>query len=574
MSEAKTSKVLVAGVGALGARCAETLVELGQEVVLLDQDQNLPWFHRRALEGLPWHLGDVRDEGVLLAAGLREAQALIVTTGDEVHNLTVAMLAKRLAPELRVVVSLFSDGVLKDMAAGLTNTVVLDAAALTAPNFLYGALYPQLNQVVATPAGPYLLGAWASPSRSGWAAKPGQDDGDWIGLDPEGRSQEPLALGQAFVPVDTKAAGLWGGPRQGQGWAAWKPWWRRNRLSEVFAGPLLLVASALALLILLMTLYFSLAFGLAPLWALYFVVTTLTTTGFGDITPKAHQGWAVLAVILLMLAGPVLVGAVSALLTDLLLAIRLGGWLQSRNIPKEGHVIVYGLGRVGYRIHQELSRLGLPAVGIAKEVNQALAQRARLGGMPILAHGDGHLVLEEANLAKAKALLVVTDDESHNLHFAMECEHKHPSVQTAVRVNDPEFLKQLQQAWRFERVDGVAFNAATVFALAALGPSGLSDAFALGKAYWVVGTLVAGGPALPAGLAPSHWQGLGMTLLAWAPQEGPFTPNWPPGRTLQPGDRVVVASPWKAWVALPCGPASQQEVASERPASSRDGLGG
>lgn len=552
MSEA--APILVAGVGALGARCAHVLHQLGQPVRLLDREQAAPWVHRRELAGLPWHQGDVRDPEFLVQAGLLAAKALVVCTGDEVHNLSVATLAAQLAPGLRLVVALHSDGALKALALALPNAVVLDPAGLTAPNFLYGALYPALNQVVSTPAGPFLLGPWGAagsplaPSEAHQGARP------WAWLDPDGQSGEPLAQGMAFVPVDAFAREMGLFHPERVGWAALRPWWKRSQLSEVFAAPLALILSALTLLVFSSTAFFAWAFGLGPLRALYFVVTALSTTGFGDITPKDTQHGATLLVVLLMLAGPILVGSVSALLTDFLLAFRLGALFQQRSVPRKGHVIVYGLGRVGSRILAELERLGLPAVGIAKDLNQAMARRAQHRGVTVLAQGEGPIQLDEARWAGARALLIVTDDESHNLRMAMEAEAQRPGARTGVRVNDPEFLRHLQTPWRFERLDGVAHNAAPVFALACLGPASLCDAFALGQSHWAVGAWTVGDGPLRPGEGPADWRQRSVALLAWAPVGGAFQNQWPPGRLAEAGDRLVVAAPVAVWWGL-AGPA-------------------
>jgi trk system potassium uptake protein TrkA len=87
-------KVLIAGIGRLGAQAAHLLSAAGHQVTAVDADQ-------RALDGLDSDPvrrtihGDACEPDVLERAGAFNADLVIATTGDDEDNLVISLLAKR-----------------------------------------------------------------------------------------------------------------------------------------------------------------------------------------------------------------------------------------------------------------------------------------------------------------------------------------------------------------------------------------------------------------------------------------------------------------------------------------------
>ncbi|MCX5724630.1 MAG: potassium channel family protein, partial [Nitrospirae bacterium] len=69
------------------------------------------------------------------------------------------------------------------------------------------------------------------------------------------------------------------------------------------SAPLRTVFLVLLVLIAISVLVFHLGMDLSPVDSLYFVMTTVTTVGYGDITPRATHTWLKLYACLLMLLG-------------------------------------------------------------------------------------------------------------------------------------------------------------------------------------------------------------------------------------------------------------------------------
>src|SRR4029453_9440542 len=93
--------------------------------------------------------------------------------------------------------------------------------------------------------------------------------------------------------------------------------------------------------------------------AVYFTVTIMTTTGFGDIHLRNAPPPLQLYGVALMLSGTAALAILFALITDALISARLARVLGA-NIPRglHDHVVVCGLGNIGFRMVEQLPHLG------------------------------------------------------------------------------------------------------------------------------------------------------------------------------------------------------------------------
>jgi Trk K+ transport system NAD-binding subunit len=101
--------ILLVGLGHLGYRVAQNLLEMGQEIVAVEINAQEPFVARVQALGIPVIVDDATDERALRGAGLEKARAIILCTQNDTLNLKVALLARRLVPGIRVVLRIFDD---------------------------------------------------------------------------------------------------------------------------------------------------------------------------------------------------------------------------------------------------------------------------------------------------------------------------------------------------------------------------------------------------------------------------------------------------------------------------------
>ena len=97
---------VVCGVGRVGGNVAEELVKTQRGYVVVESDRaaldNWLEHHPHAL----YLHDDAADDDALIRAGVMHAAGVFAVTGDDSHNLMVAMSVKLLKPDVRVVVRL------------------------------------------------------------------------------------------------------------------------------------------------------------------------------------------------------------------------------------------------------------------------------------------------------------------------------------------------------------------------------------------------------------------------------------------------------------------------------------
>ena len=93
--------VLVIGAGKVGRATTQALKRKDVAVHVIDRDDTLC----RRLTGVADRVlvGDAADRSVLLAAGLADAPAVVLTTNDDAMNIYLTVYCRRLNPELRIV---------------------------------------------------------------------------------------------------------------------------------------------------------------------------------------------------------------------------------------------------------------------------------------------------------------------------------------------------------------------------------------------------------------------------------------------------------------------------------------
>ncbi len=136
--------VVLCGAGRVGYRVLEQLLKLDVDVVVLERNENAPFVQAVRSLGVPLLVDDGRARDSLDVVNIKGAQAIVCATDDDLANLNIALDARRLNPEIRVVMRLFDE----DLLAKVRDAFVVEAlstSALAAPAFAAAALDPSIH---------------------------------------------------------------------------------------------------------------------------------------------------------------------------------------------------------------------------------------------------------------------------------------------------------------------------------------------------------------------------------------------------------------------------------------------
>jgi voltage-gated potassium channel len=93
--------VIICGLGRVGRRLAEELVDEGVGFVVVDTE--MVRLQEAVERGYPYVEGDATEESVLLEAGITRARALVACVNSDADNVLTTLTAKGMRPELSVI---------------------------------------------------------------------------------------------------------------------------------------------------------------------------------------------------------------------------------------------------------------------------------------------------------------------------------------------------------------------------------------------------------------------------------------------------------------------------------------
>jgi Trk K+ transport system NAD-binding subunit len=529
--------VVLCGLNELGFRTLEELVRLGEDVVVVVGSAGGELSRGARELGAALVQGSYRDQAVLRAAGVPAARALVITEDDDAGNLHAALAAQELNPVLRIRLRMFSQELGRRAEQLFHDCQVFDAAALAVPAFVSAALLQDWQQRVEVDGRALVV-------RRAAATAPGvllplarvHHDGA-VDLFPEGG-------GELLCLVDAPPAATSPDERS-----------RRHHPGRVATAWTALLGAdvrlrAMTAIVLALTLT-----GVAVFWgfsglgldlvdAIYFTVTIITTTGFGDINLREAPPALQLYGVTLMLSGTAALAILFALITDALVSARLARVLGA-SIPRRlhGHVVVCGLGNIGYRMVEQLHQLGVPVVAAEQhESNRYLSAVRRLGVPVLVADIRLQETLQALNVGRARSVVVVTSSDVVNLETALNVQALNPETRVVQRLFDPDLAARVERAFGIHISRSPSALAAPAFAAAATGGRVLAT-IAAGVAVLAVvrlrvepGSQAQGRPVAELERAASS-----RVLLL----DGGQGPSWrPPGGTpLEAGAELVVVVP-------------------------------
>jgi Trk K+ transport system NAD-binding subunit len=491
--------VIVCGLGSLGQSCVRILKKFGVLV------------HAIALEMPRWELhgldrdidtlvlGDCRQADILQQAGVAQARTILIVTSDEQCNIATVFAARSQNPNIRIVIRSAQQNLNALLADHLGNLIAFEPTQLPAPAFALAALDEdtlgffrledyslRLVQMQIPPDHPWCgrrkLYELRNLTRRLLLYIPNQSPPNltlhhW---DPE----TTLQAGDRIIYLEVTETSVLTPQKSSRPVKALPPrlrWWRSLPFEATKQTALeawhdssqtqrvLLVCGLVVLLLLLLgTILFSIYQPNQPIVNAFFATATLLLGGFGDLfgglEPHPQPSWLRAFSLMTAIAGTAFVGVLYALLTEWLLTAKFQLVKRRPPLPKQDHVIVVGMGRVGQRTAALLQEMQQAIVGVsATDLDAAI-----LPNMPLVT-GKLTQALTKVNLATAKSLLVVTDDEVGNLEIGLMAQDINPDLNLVIRVVEPQFSQNIAHLLPQAKVLAANALSAEAFAAAAFG---------------------------------------------------------------------------------------------------------
>lgn len=446
---------VVCGLDRLSLPIVLALRGLGERVTVVAESPRASLVRAVTAAGARLVQGSSDEVAQLDDVQLPSARCLVLTESADLANLQVALAAREVNPGLRIVMRMFSAELADRASRLLPNSRALSASREAAPYFAAGA-----------------LGLAAVPTRHVW--------GRHLAVHRDGAGERLVDLGGGtfLAPVDP--------PRLVRRRRSHHVSELRRAARALFDLRLALTGGALAVLVALSVALFHSVLRLSWVDALYFTVTTASTTGYGDINLLAAPAWVKVYGSLFMILAAIGTALLVALAADAVIGARI---LQALGVPPRGlrgHVVVVGLGNTGHRIVQHLLDAGVEVAAAERDEQNRFIGDARRQGVAVLA-ADGRYrdSLHALSVEGASAVIAATDDDLANLETALTARELNPAARIVVRLFDPELAERARDQLGLDACHSVPALAMPAFVAAALG-EGVLSTFEHASRQWLV----------------------------------------------------------------------------------------
>ena len=536
-----TGHFIVCGLDELGFRAAEELQRLQETVVIVTPTSQGQFQGRVHAMGLHIVHANYREDEGLRRAGVMGARAIIIAGSDDVGNIHAALSTHELNPGLRTVVRIFNPDLGAQISSLLQDCAVLSSSSIAAPAFVEAALQERFEQRVEVGDRVLVLRRGRTDDPEVLLAIASTDEAGRLSLFPE-EGADVLCLADTGER-DTGAVAL----------RTLRRLRRRRRLPASFVtmgqllstladGRLRYILAGVAAIVVVSSLILHFFAGWSYLLAVYFVVTTITTIGYGDLSLINAPPALLIFGILLELLGAAVIAMFFAVITDTLVGTRLRQALGGLHRNMDDHIIVCGLGNIGHRVVEQIHKMHIPVVAMEVKETQKSIGPVRRSGVPVVI-GDAREVanLQKLDVARARCLIVCTDDDISNLEIALSVRMLNPGLKVVLQLHDPDLAARVQRAIGIGISRSTSGLAAPAFVSAALGHRIVST-LPVGDRTLVVAraTIVENAAAAGKGV---EWLLDGPYARVLLVKRGEET-TWRPGAEFEllPGDELIMVS--------------------------------
>jgi voltage-gated potassium channel len=222
--------------------------------------------------------------------------------------------------------------------------------------------------------------------------------------------------------------------------------WRQFDRSSVTASTLFALTSVVMLVVYATFGTFYLGADFKPqvtdlVTAFYYALVTMSTVGYGDITPQTSEA-KLFAVSIIVLGVAVFATSLTAVIAPLVTrSLQSIVNRKGKRMQRENHFVVIGNSPLALNTWRELARRGHP---VTRLLRQEPESGIPAGVDAVVGEPSDGDVLVKAGADKARAVLAMLDDDSENAFVVLAVRELKGKARTVAAVNDAKHLERVR----------------------------------------------------------------------------------------------------------------------------------
>ena len=182
--------------------------------------------------------------------------------------------------------------------------------------------------------------------------------------------------------------------------------------------------------------------------AVYWSLITLTTVGYGDITPQTTEGRVI--TMILVICGLAVIAFITSVIvsafTEKMVEMRENRVFAELEKKPGLHTILCGYGRMGTIVAEHLAKEKSHFVIIESDPENA-SRAKRAGYLVIEGSAENSELLKSAGLLdRAEMILCLTGSDVVNVYITLTARYLNPEIQIISRANREDGVRKLKQA--------------------------------------------------------------------------------------------------------------------------------
>jgi Trk K+ transport system NAD-binding subunit len=462
-------KYIICGLEHVGLRVAEALLRMGEEISVITINKNEPelfYIHDKITRYVE---GDARNKEILHAAGIENADYILIFTSKEIKNIEISCKAKEIKPEIKTALLINNLNYAGIIRKGFETNHAFHIQSIVSSQIVSACINKNLLQTLK--AGhksfhfcmadcnghPFLINKTVKEAEKIYNIKiAGLFDHSTNQLqliNEEYRiisgsliyiSNNDSCFRQEYSISEKKNFEEFVSPDKIE---------KHSKLKNFTLTPSLRKVLFMYSFLLLISIFiFKSALNLSFINAIYFVAATTATVGFGDFNLQFAPSWVKLYGVFFMMGGAALLAAIFSLLTSNLISKRLGEYAGIDNRKMKKHIIVAGIGTIGLEVVNSLLNKGIKTVVIEKNIDNKNIMPLR-SKLPILI-GDAseQKILLKAGIKKARAIAALSDNDLNNINIILKGVNLKNNIHTVARVFSKDLNHKAMSTFEIDNV--------------------------------------------------------------------------------------------------------------------------